>query len=107
MNPLRWWHWLPRFRFFIAGNVEQADEVPKTLPSKAAILVGTIQQPKWLAFDCPCRTGHRILISLDRAHKPHWRVLGEKPLTVAPSVDYRTSQKRCHYFIRGGRVLWS
>jgi hypothetical protein len=107
MNPVRWWHWLPRFRWFIAGTVEQADEVPERLPSKAAILVGSMQQPKWLAFDCPCRTGHRILIPLHRAQNPHWRVLAEKPLTVAPSVDYRTPQKRCHYFIRGGWVLWS
>ena len=107
MNPIRWWHWLPRFRFFIAGNVEQADEVPEHLPAKAAILVGTMQQPKWLAFDCPCRTGHRILIALDRAHRPHWQVKGLKPLTVVPSIDYLTPQMRCHYFIRDGRVLWS
>lgn len=107
MNPIRWWHWFPRFRFFIAGTVEQADEVPERLPAKVAILVGTTQYPKWLAFDCPCRTGHRILIPLERTRVPHWRVLSETPLTVDPSVDYRTPQKRCHYFMRGGKVVWT
>lgn len=107
VNPIRWWHWLPRFRFFVAGQVEHADEVPEHLPAKAAIVVGTPRHPKWLAFDCPCRTGHRILISLDPARSPRWTVTNERPLTVVPSVDYRTAAKRCHYFIRGGWVLWS
>jgi|SRR5581483_10348572 len=107
MNPIRWWHWLPRLRFFLAGCVEHADEVPQYLPAKAAVLVGTMRQPKWLAFDCPCRTGHRILVPLEHTRIPHWRVLREKPLTVAPSVDFRTAKQRCHYFIQDGWVIWS
>lgn len=107
MKPIRWWHWFPRFRWFIAGTVEHADEVPDHLPSKAAVLVGSLQEPKWLAFDCPCRSGHRILIPLHRQQTPHWRVLAQKPLTVAPSINFQSAQKRCHYFIRGGKVMWS
>jgi hypothetical protein len=107
MSPIRWWHWLPRFRYFLAGNVEHADEVPERIPAKAAVLVGTLRQPKWLAFDCPCRTGHRILIPLDHSYRPHWQVLSTAPLTISPSVDYQTQKQSCHYFIRNGRVLWT
>lgn len=107
LNPIRWWHWLPRFSWHVAGLVEHADEVPDRLPSKAAVVVGTENYPKWIAFDCPCRSGHRIMIPLDNSHDPHWTLRSKKPLTIYPSVDFRTHQKRCHYFIRGGRVLWA
>ena len=62
---------------------------------------------KWLAFDCPCRTGHRIIVPLDRAAKPRWSIIRENPLTVGPSFDSRMNRKNCHFFIRDGRIEWA
>ena|ERR1043166_8637274 len=107
MNPIRWWHWLPKFSWRVAGTVEHADEVPDHLPSKIAIVVGSTERPKWLAFDCPCRTGHRILIPVDPAQRPSWSLVDTSPLTIAPSVDSHSPGRRCHYFIRSGRVVWA
>lgn len=106
LGRLPWWEWIPGRSWRIVAAVEAADEIPEQLPPGGVILVGSPQRPKWLAFDCPCKTGHRIMVTLDRAHYPHWTVLDEKKLSLSPSVDYRASGRRCHYVIRRGKVLW-
>ncbi|WP_442856265.1 DUF6527 family protein [Arthrobacter sp. U41] len=55
---------------------------------------------KWLAFDCPCRERHRVLINLDNRRHPSWVVTAAAPLTVSPSVDGTRAGRRCHYIIR-------
>lgn len=102
-----WWQWTPFHAWRIVGFVEAADEVPDRLPAKGAVLVGSIQHPKWLAFDCPCQTGHRVMVSLDPQHNPHWIILKTKRLSVVPSIDYRAAERRCHYFIRRGKIIWA
>ena len=56
--------------------------------------------PKWLAFDCPCRTGHQIMLNLDRRRTPYWTVTNTRRLTVSPSIDSYGPGRRCHYFVR-------
>ena len=90
----------------IVAKVEAADEVPENLPENGAILVGSAKQPKWLVFSCPCRTGHRIMINLDPSNRPRWRIGKGRHLTIWPSIDYSTSELRCHYIIRHGHVIW-
>ena len=103
---IAWWQWLPFFRWRIVAIVESADDVPKRLPRNGAVLVGSIQYPKWIAFDCPCRTGHRIMLNTDKARLPRWTTTLKGRLTLSPSVDYQYSQLRCHYFVRNGRIEW-
>lgn len=106
---ISWWQWLPLWRWRIIGAVESADEVPDRLPRNAAVMVGDEKFPKWLAFDCPCRTGHRILLNTDPGRRPAWRIAPSQAgrLSIAPSVDFVGASTRCHYFIREGRVEWS
>lgn len=101
-----WWQWLPLHGWRVVGTVESADEIPLKLPRNGAILVGSQVKPKWVAFDCPCRTGHRIMLNADRTRRPYWQALDIRRLTLSPSVDYLTSHQRCHYIIRNGRVEW-
>ncbi|MET4606719.1 hypothetical protein ABIB90_006221 [Bradyrhizobium sp. JR4.1] len=59
---IRWWqwiwlHWLPRQPLRCLGEVESADEIPEKLPQHAAVVVRTSTRPKWVAFDCPCKSG--------------------------------------------------
>jgi hypothetical protein len=100
------WEWIPGRAWRIVAAVDAADEIPERLPSHGAVIVGSLQRPKWLAFDCPCKTGHRIMVSLDPAHRPHWVITGEKKLTITPSVDYRTTGRRCHYLVTNGKIMW-
>lgn len=65
------------------------------------------QTTKWLAFDCPCKEGHRVLLNLNPNVRPSWSVRARKPLTVSPSIDELRGGKRCHYFIRGGHIDWA
>ena len=101
-----WTQWIPFRPWRLAGLVDAADEVPDRLPSKAVVVVGSEDYPKWLAFDCPCGQNHRILIPLDKAKKPHWRVESHKRLSIFPSVDAMRAGVRCHYVIRNGRTKW-
>lgn len=103
----RWLEWAPWQRWRTIGAVDSADDVPELLPGKHAMLVGTEAQPKWLAFDCPCRSGHRILLNLDQRRLPCWTLLNSKKLTLRPSVDYSDSRRRCHYVVANGRIYWA
>jgi Family of unknown function (DUF6527) len=100
------WNWKPGRSWRIVAIVEAADEIPDKLPAKGAVLVGAPDRPKWLAFDCPCKTGHRIMVTLDRARYPHWTLYDAKKLTMFPSIDYGSPERRCHYLIRGGKIFW-
>jgi hypothetical protein len=107
MKKVSWWQWLPIFRWRIIGYVDAADDIPTRLPRNAVVVVGSRQHLKWLAFDCPCRTGHRIMVSLDPKVAPHWLLSDDHPLTIRPSFDYRARHRSCHFFIRRGRIEWA
>ena len=89
------------------GQVSSGDEVPDKLPDKGVLIVGAPGNATWAAFDCPCRTGHRLMVNLDRRRHPFWSVDSLKPLTIRPSIDDVTSKRRCHFFVRGGRIRWA
>lgn len=91
----------------IVGYVGSADEVPEELPLKGIILVGAEAKPTWAALDCPCRRGHRLMVNLDGSRRPAWAIDSIKPLTIRPSIDDITSDRRCHFVIRRGRIRWA
>lgn len=61
---------------------------------------------KWVAFECPCKSGHRILVPVDPQSRPHWTVRALRPMTLFPSIDAKTDGRRCHYVIIRGRIVW-
>lgn len=106
---IRWWQWLPFWSWRLVEVVESADEISERLPRNAISIVGSPDRPKWIAFDCPCRMGHRILINADPKRKPFWQFGVNKRghVTLAPSVDYSDKAKRCHYIVRDGKIIWA
>lgn len=106
MSKFSWWHSLPWLPWRVVALVEAADDIPEDLPRNGAVLVGSTTYPKWLAFECPCRQGHRIMVSLDSRTKPHWKIGESRKLTLWPSVDAKTGSRRCHYIIRDGKTVW-
>jgi hypothetical protein len=109
LKRIPWWRWipLPWKTWKVLLRVQEADDVPSRLPRCVAVIIGETTYPKWLAFDCPCGQGHRVLLNLDPRRRPAWRVNRLRPLTIAPSVDDVTSARRCHFFIREGRIRWA
>lgn len=101
-----WWAWFPWRRWSLIQEVEAADEIPEHIPEKGVVVVGTIAAPKWLAFDCPCKEPHRVMLNADARRRPHWVIKESQRLTLSPSVDERRTNKRCHYWIRRGRIRW-
>jgi Family of unknown function (DUF6527) len=107
MTKIPWWQWVPGQSWRIVMVVDEADEMPARLPRNAVVLVGSHEKPKWLAFDCPCRTGHRVLLNLDPARFPYWRLKSKKKLTLAPSIDWNDNDRSCHFLMRTGHVVWA
>ena len=103
------WQWLPipGRRWRIVTRVDAGDEVPRRLPRSGAALVGPVSAPTWIAFDCPCGQGHRLMINTSPSRRPTWRIQSEKPLTIRPSIDDTTPERRCHFSIDKGRVRWA
>lgn len=110
MTPaIRWWDWLPLpwRKWRLIGCVSAADEVPERLPPKGVIIVGSVGQPKWAAFNCPCGHGHQMMINLDSTRAPTWRIESLRPLSIRPSIDDITLERRCHFLVTRGKITWS
>lgn len=92
----------------IEATVPEVDQVPRRIRARRAFLVAAEARRKWLVFDCPCGSGHRILLNLDRSRRPFWtlRVAEDRRFTLDRSVDYRDHCRTCHYFLSEGRVEW-
>ena len=104
-----WWQSLPiPWRAWrIVGQVGAGDEVPDRLPDRGVVLVGPPECSTWAVFDCPCRTGHRLMVNLDRARYPYWSVDSLNPLSIHPSIDDIGPERRCHFIVRGGKIKWA
>jgi len=104
-----WWKrlQLPWQRWRVVGQVSAGDEIPTDIPVRGAVVVATNGLTKWLAFDCPCGIGHRVMLNLDAARRPTWRLVSDNPLTVTPSIDDVAKGRRCHFFVHAGRIQWA
>jgi Family of unknown function (DUF6527) len=89
------------------ASYETLPDVPERLDRHTLAVCGVGETPKWAAFECPCGRGHRIVVSLQKAHRPHWTFSdsGGKP-NLHPSVDSH-GDFRCHFVLRDGRVTWA
>jgi Family of unknown function (DUF6527) len=105
-NQIRWRDRFPRRSWRLVMKIDNADEVPSDLPRRGVVLVGSMNLPKWLVFDCPCRRGHRVMLNLDVHRRPTWKMVNQRPLTTSPSIDDYAID-RCHFFIRNGKIQWA
>jgi hypothetical protein len=108
-NHVAWWQWipLPWRRWRLVVRVDAGDEVPERLPTRGVAIVGPIAAPTWIALDCPCKRGHRLMVNSSTARRPNWRIERHKPLTIRPSIDDITPERRCHFTIHQGRTRWA
>lgn len=104
---LRWW--APRSRWRVVGFVEEADEAPDVIARRGVVLAGgTPEQPKWIVFDCPCRSD-RVMVPAALTSRPRWRHTSRfwTGVSIFPSVDTYHAGKECHYVVRDGCVGWA
>lgn len=99
--------WASRRRWRVTGSYADLDDVPEVLKTREIAIVATPQFVKWIIFECPCRTGHRIMVNADPSRKPAWDLRAKLPATIWPSVDFANHERRCHYSIVNGRTHWA
>lgn len=85
----------------------RAHELPDTLKPRALYLIGD-GTPWCAALLCPCGCRAVLQLSLLEEDSPRWRLLlnGNGLPTLVPSVR-RTRGCHSHFFLRGGRIVWS
>lgn len=96
----------PPLRF---ENVVRVDVPPEhsAVLSDRFYVVARNRQPKWALFKCPCGCGAVVTLSLQAAHRPHWRLIErsrERP-TLSPSI-WRDVGCMSHFWVHDGRVYW-
>lgn len=106
LDNFAWRLRLPWRKWRVTIEVENVDELPNRIQGRSAVVVADAGTNKWLVFDCPCRTGHRVMLNIDSRRRPMWKLTSTTPLTVSPSVDVLRPERRCHYFVRQGRIEW-
>jgi len=91
------------------NSVTVTDKTPKNdaVGDKDFIMVVYQGKPLWALFRCPCGCRHVISLSLQKIHRPHWKVrkYSEGRPTVYPSV-WQNKDCCSHFWIRDGRVYW-
>jgi len=84
---------------------ERQSEAPISIPRQTLAIIGKGEHLKWAMFECPCGTGHKIMINLAASRSPHWRLASDKGIpSLLPSIDYQDDHGRCHFWLRAGRV---
>ncbi len=64
--------------------------------------------PAWAVMECPCGHGHRLKVRIrPRGDAVVWAVTdsGRAP-SIRPSVDLKSHDMRCHFWLDRGRVRW-
>jgi len=47
------------------------------------------------------------MVNLDPSRQPSWRIVHTKPITLEPSVDDITIERRCHFIMDAGKIKWA
>lgn len=108
LSRISWWDWLPLpwRKWRVVLRVDAGDQIPERIPRGGAVLVAPEESPTWIAFDCPCRQHHRVMLNLERQRHPYWTVDTIRPLSISPSIDDVTRDRRCHFFVKDGKIRW-
>jgi hypothetical protein len=80
-------------------------DVPERIPRRVLAVVGT--PAAWAMFECPCGQGHRIMVRIrPHATGAHWELTRDGRPSLRPSIDSQHPGRRCHFWLRKGRVHW-
>jgi len=47
------------------------------------------------------------MVNLDPSRQPSWRIVHTTPITLEPSVDDITIERRCHFIMDAGKIKWA
>lgn len=81
-------------------------ELPAQLGRHVVAIAG--DPPTWAVLQCPCGHGHRLTIRIrPHGHATVWRLDQDAAgPSLHPSIDVDAADRRCHFWLRHGRVQW-
>ena len=85
---------------------KSAASLPEQLPRRVLAVAG--DPAAWAVMECPCGTGHRLKVRI-RHHgdATMWDLTQtHRGPSLDPSIDYDSPGRRCHFWLRDGRVIW-
>ncbi|WP_322921659.1 DUF6527 family protein [Nocardioides renjunii] len=95
----------PKARYTEAVTIRDRADLPEHLNPRRVYQLG--EPAKWVVLECPCGRGHVLELNLAHPSRPEWSVFtndGKEP-SLSPSVDFK-GERRCHFWLREGRVRW-
>jgi hypothetical protein len=103
----QWWGKLQRkYTFGRVVLIESMTDLPAELNSNIYI-VRRGGYDRRAVFNCPCKCGRRIDLSLVSGRGPHWSLHIKKgKATINPSVRLQNERCRSHFFVRDSKVHW-
>lgn len=105
-----WWrrrHWSTP-RYSSTRRYERMRDVPQLPPRRTLAIVGPSGREQWVVFSCPCGHRHRLILNLSARRDPQWTLtLNEDEASLSPSIDSRTDERRCHFWLKAGKVHWA
>ena len=108
LDKIKSWYLHRRRRTYLVRTriVSRMSDVPEKLDGQAYI-VKRNGKDMWLVFDCPCSSGHKLVLNLSRSRYPFWQTkLKKNVLNVLPSV-WVTDECHSHFFIKNNDVVWA
>jgi len=95
-------------RYTTVRRCARMSDLPQLPPRRTVIVVGPPEREQWVVFTCPCGHQHRIVLNLSAHRHPRWALtLDEDEPSLYPSIDSKTEQRRCHFWLKAGRVQWA
>ena len=88
-------------------QTEWVEDFPEKPRKKSIYIVGGREYPFEAKFFCPLGCGDILSVSIAPDHQKSWKVTEHEngALSISPSV-WRTTECRCHFWIRKGRIVW-
>ena len=84
-----------------------AAALPDQLSRRVLAVAG--EPAAWAVMECPCGAGHQLKVRIrDHGKASVWDLTHtDRGPSLYPSVDYDATDRRCHFWLRNGRVTWS
>jgi len=82
--------------------------LPEKIQDKTIFIVGEVDNPWLLAFNCPCGCNSLIQLNLLKDVYPGWRYMinKKKKINIFPSI-WRTVGCKSHFNVRNSKVIWA
>jgi hypothetical protein len=94
----------PKAHFTEVVFVQSRTDLPERLDPRRLYRLG--HPGKWVVFECPCGRGHALELNLAHPGRARWRLItAAGGPSLSPSVDFKGG-RRCHFWLREGRVHW-